>query len=159
MPGGGHLMVFNNSLTGPGGDYSSVVEISAPVDASGRYVLEAGPFGPEEEVWAYAGSEEAPFHSSFISGAHRLANGHTLITSGAQGRFLEVTPKGKIVWEYWDPHSGQVRMADGSMPHPVDENTYAVFRATKIPPDHPALAGRVLHPLDPQPPFATKEDP
>ena len=82
-----------------------------------------------------------------------LANGHTLITSGDQGRFFEATPKGKIVWEYWNPHSGQVRMADGSM-----RDTSAVFRATKIPPDHPALAGRVLHPLDPQPPIATKED-
>jgi hypothetical protein len=26
-----------------------------------------------------------------------------------------------------------------------------VFRATKIPPEHPALAGRALKPLDPQP--------
>ncbi len=153
MPGGGHLMVFNNRLTGPGGDYSSVVEISAPVDASGRYVLEEGPFGPQDAVWTYTGSEEAPLHSTFISGAHRLANGHTLITSGDQGRFFEATPKGKIVWEYWNPYSGQVRMADGSM-----RDTSGVFRATKIPPDHPALAGRVLHPLDPQPPIATKED-
>ena len=42
-------------------------------------------------------------------------------------------------------------MPDGSMPHPVDEFTYAVFRATHIPADHPALAGRSLAPLDPQP--------
>ena len=31
------------------------------------------------------------------------------------------------------------------------ENTYAVFRASKIAPDHPGLAGRELKPLDPQP--------
>ena len=81
-----------------------------------------------------------------------------MITSGAQGRFFEVTPEGKIVWEYWDPRSGQVRMADGSTPHPVDDDTYAVFRATKIPSDHPALAGRELPPLDPQPPILTAEN-
>ena len=157
-PGGGHLMVFNNGLTGADGDYSLVVEILAPMDAGGRYVLEEGPFGPDEAVWTYAGSEQTPFYSAFISGAHRLANGHTLITSGAQGRFFEVTPEGKIVWEYWDPRSGQVRMADGSTPHPVDDDTYAVFRATKIPSDHPALAGRELPPLDPQPPILTAEN-
>ena len=157
-PGGGHLMVFNNGLNGPAGDYSLVVEISAPMDAAGRYVLEEGPFGPEEAAWTYTGSRVAPFHSAFISGAHRLVNGHTLITSGAQGRFFEVTPEGKIVWEYWDPHSGQVRMADGSTPHPVDDDAYAVFRATKIPSDHPALAGRELQPLNPQPPIPTAEE-
>ncbi len=151
-------MIFNNGLTGPDGDYSSVVEISAPMDAAGRYVLEKGPFGPEEEAWIYTGSKMAPLHSAFISGAQRLASGHTLITSGAQGRFFEVTPEGKIVWEYWDPHSGQVRMADGSTPHPVHGDTYAVFRATKIPSDHPALKGRELQPLDPQPPVFTAED-
>jgi len=45
-----------------------------------------------------------------------------------------------------------VRNADGSMPQPgLDENPFALFRATRIPADHPALAGRTLAPLDPQP--------
>jgi hypothetical protein len=154
MPDGGNLMIFNNDLSGPEGDYSAVIEISLPTDANGRYVLQNGPFGPLEPVWTYQAPDGTSFHSSFISGAHRLANGHTLITSGAQGRFFEVTLEGEIVWEYWDPHSGQVRMADGSTPHPVGENTYAVFRATKLPPDHLALSGRRLQPLDPQPAIA-----
>lgn len=64
--------------------------------------------------------------------------------------FFEVTPEGEIVWEYWSPTSGDVRMPNGSLPHPVGGFPYAVFRATKIPPDHPALQGREL-PLDPQP--------
>jgi hypothetical protein len=33
----------------------------------------------------------------------------------------------------------------------VGKNTYAVFRAAKIPPQHPTLAGRELRPIDPQP--------
>ena len=33
----------------------------------------------------------------------------------------------------------------------VEKVPFASFRATKIPPDHPALAGRDLKPLDPQP--------
>jgi hypothetical protein len=62
-----------------------------------------------------------------------------------------VTADGKIVWEYWDPYSGQVRLPDGNLPQPVGKNTYAVFRAAKIPAQHPALAGRTLRPIDPQP--------
>ncbi len=67
---------------------------------------------------------------------------------------LTQTAAGQIVWDYRDPHSGDVRLPDGSTPHPVGEFTYAVFRASWIPPDHPALAGKTLSPLEPQPPVA-----
>ncbi len=155
FPGAGHLTLFNNSMSGPDGDYSAVFELVPPTDGRDRYLEpDGGPFGPQEPIWTYQAPDKVSFYSSFISGAQRLSNGNTLICSGAQGRFLEVTAEGKVVWEYWDPHSGDVRMADGSTPHPVDENIYAVFRATKIAPDHPALAGRDLRPLDPQPPLA-----
>ncbi len=157
LPGAGHLTLFNNDVPGPEKqDYSTVLEIEPPVDADGRYLVpESGPFGPTEAVWKY----EAPgtFYSNFISGAERLGNGNTLICQGRDGRFFEVTPTGEIVWEYWTPYSGTVTLADGSQPHPVEEFTYAVFRATKIPPDHPALAGRSLTPLDPQPPPISRE--
>lgn len=157
LPGAGHLTIFNNDVPGPEKqEYSTVLEIEPPVDAQGRYVVpESGPFGPTEPVWRY----EAPgvFHSNFISGAQRLENGNTLICQGKDGRFFEVTPGGEIVWEYWTPYSGTVTLADGSQPQPVRNNTYAVFRASKIPPDHPALAGRTLAPLDPQPPPVSRE--
>jgi hypothetical protein len=40
------------------------------------------------------------------------------------------------------------------MPQPgLDENPFALFRATRIPADHPGLAGRKLAPLQPQPPW------
>lgn len=152
LPGAGHLTVFNNGLEGPEGNYSAVYEIAPPVNAEGRYQLpESGPFRPPEPVWSYTAPDKVSFSSGFISGAERLPNGNTLICSGAQGRFFEVTPSGEIVWEYWTLFSGNVKTPDGSTPHPVGENTYAVFRATKIPPDHPGLAGRSLQPLDPQP--------
>jgi hypothetical protein len=68
---------------------------------------------------------------------------------------FEVTADGEIVWEYWDPYSG-----DGKIPEIANlkkNNPHAVFRVTKIPFDHPALAGRELSPLDPQPqPIATQ---
>jgi hypothetical protein len=38
------------------------------------------------------------------------------------------------------------------MPQPgLEENPFALFRAARVAADHPALAGRHLAPLDPQP--------
>ena len=44
-------------------------------------------------------------------------------------------------------------MPDGSLPHPVEQFPYAVFRATKVLPDDPAVQNRELVPLVPQPPI------
>ena len=107
----------------------------------------ADAFGPLEPAWSYMAPDRVSFHSFFISGAHRLLNGQTFITSGAQGRFFEVTPEGDIVWEYWRPTP-----AHFAGNRATRNNPYGVFRATKIPLDHPALAGRDLEPVDPQPP-------
>ena len=151
-PGAGHLMIFSNRNGTEEMPHSTVYEIAPPTDADGHYILaDDAPFGPVAPVWSYRAAEASSFYASFISGAHRLATGHTLVSSGPQGRFFEITADGEIVWEYRDPYSGQVRLPDGSLPHPVGEFTYAVFRATRIAADHPAIAGRTLTPLDPQP--------
>ena len=147
MPGGGRLMLFNNNVEGPDGDFSAVFELVPPTDDAGGYVVDnTDAFGPQGSAWSYRAPDGASFHSFFISGAHRLANGNTFITSGAQGRLFEVTPEGDIVWEYLNPYAGTL---PGNQ---VTRNTpYGAFRSTKIQPDHPALAGRDLTPLDPQP--------
>ena len=113
--------------------------------------LEAGaPFGPKALVWHYR-APEALF-APFISAAHRLADGNTFVTSGTGGELFEVTPAGEIVWSYRNPYGGDVRLADGTLPQPgAADNPYGVFRATFVPADDPALAGRELEPLDPQP--------
>jgi len=159
-PGAGHLTVFNNDIPGAteGENHSAVFEIAPPVDGNGSYIVpETAPFGPSEPAWSYVAPEQTAFYSPFISGAQRLENGNTLICQGADGRFFEVTPAGAIVWDYWSPYSGNVTMADGSKPQPVYEFYYASFRATRILPDDPALAGRDLTPLDPQPPAVERE--
>lgn len=153
-PGGGHLMIFNNDVPSADGNHSEVVEVAAPMDAAGYVRPEGRPFAPAEPTHRHDAAADGGFYSPFISGATRLPNGNTLICAGAQGRFLEIDPDGRIVWDYRDHHSGDVRMPDGSTPHPVGEFTYAVFRATRIPLDHPALRNKTLNPLDPQPPAA-----
>lgn len=154
-PGAGNLLVFNNNAKGSNGPHSAVFEIVPPTRADGSYIVPSQKaFGPPEPLWKYEAPDGKSFHSPFISGARREPNGNTLICSGADGRIFEVTDAGKIVWDYWDPYSGQVRLPDGSPPHPVGKATYAVFRATRVSPEHPALAGRDLKPVDPQPPHA-----
>ena len=153
-PGAGNLMVFNNGRDRPAGSWSSVDEIVPPLGPDGTYALAEGKaFGPPELAWTYRLPEDR--FAPFVSGAERLPNGNTLVCAGTGGVLLEVTRAGEIVWEYRNPFGGDARLADGSLPQPgVDRLPYAVFRASRIPPDHPALAGRALAPLDPQPAWA-----
>ena len=151
--GAGNLTIFNNGRERPEGPWSSIDERTLPLGPDGRYALpDRGPFGPTALAWQFVSAEPTDVFSPFISGASRQANGNTLICSGTGGRFLEVTREGEIVWEYRSPFSGDVKNEDGSPPQPgLDANPYAIFRATRIPKNHPALAARQLVPLDPQP--------
>lgn len=132
-----------------------MVEVALPLGKDKRYLLEHGQaFGPAEPVWTYEAPEKQSFFAPFISGAERVVDDHTMICSGPDGRFFEIDAAGEIVWEYRNPFSDDLRLSDGSMPQPgLDKRPFAIFRATKIPADHPALAGRDLKPLDPQPEF------
>jgi hypothetical protein len=151
--GAGNLMVFNNGRERPEGPWSSVDEWTPPLGADGRYALQDGQaFGPAELAWQYRAAEPTSFYAPFISGAQRIANGNTLVAAGTGGEVFEVTPAGEVVWEYRNPYWEVLRNADGSLPQPnIDQRPYALFRATRIPLDHPGLAGRTLAPLDPQP--------
>ncbi|MFG0316957.1 MAG: aryl-sulfate sulfotransferase [Planctomycetota bacterium JB042] len=136
-PGELRLLVFNNGGGRPGGDRSTVEEFVLPFDPATGFVRDDGaPFGPDAPSWTYEDGER--FYSGFISGAQRLPNGNTLICEGDDGRFFEVTRDGEIVWEYLNPFGGEVKEAGpgGNAPK------HAVFRATRIPPDHPGLRGR-----------------
>ena len=137
LPGAGHMMVFSNRGPGPQGAHTVVYEFTPPVDRNGHYTLPvAGPYGPAEAAWTYSASD---FDATYISGAQRLPNGNTLITSGPQGRFFEVSPSGEILWEYWSEYRGE----GGSAGANGDANPYSAFRGTHISPDHPGLRNRL----------------
>ena len=107
FPGEGHMLVFNNGGRRPDGSYSSVDELVLPVDAQGRYALEPGKaFGPKEPIWSYSAPKKSDFYAFFISGAHRLPNGNTMICSGPNGTLFEVTPEKEVVWKYVNPVKG-----------------------------------------------------
>jgi hypothetical protein len=146
FPGEGNLTVFNNGVGRPETDYSSVLEIEPPLGPDGRYTIAAGrPFGPERPAWEYTASTKGSFLADFISGAQRLPDGNTLVCDGPNGRLFEVTPRGETIWEFESPYSGDA-------PNPHGDPPRSIFRATFVRIDHPALAGRDLRPLDPQPP-------
>lgn len=153
LPGAGNLTVFNNDIPGRRDslNYSAVLEIAPSIDKDGNYILlENQRFGPETPAWQYIAPDSVSFYASFVSGAHRMQNGHTFINEGPRGRFMEVTPEGEIVWEYLNPYRGDLRKLNGD-PIPIMPITYILFRSTFIPANHPVFAGRKLVPLDPQP--------
>ncbi|MBI1314933.1 hypothetical protein GC176_26875 [bacterium] len=62
-------------------------------------VLEFSP-GTMAVPWYYAGGPGVKMFTSTHGSAERLKNGNTLITESNDGRIIEVTKEGKIVWEY-----------------------------------------------------------
>jgi hypothetical protein len=145
-PGAGHLTIFNN---GYDRGYSSIEEIVPPVDANGRYLLEAGKAcGPEKPTWHYEAKNRADFFSSEISGAHRLPNGNTLICAGVIGHLFEITPTGEMAWQYVNPMVRGGILAQGELPGKDMRGHLwnAVFKVHRYAPDYPALAGRDLTP-------------
>ncbi|MDZ4773140.1 MAG: hypothetical protein SGI72_08395 [Planctomycetota bacterium] len=162
--GGLARLVFNNGEGRLPLEYSTVDEVLMPFDAERGF----GATATVEPRWSYSAPEKSNFYSSFISGAQRLSNGHTLVCSGVDGCIFEIQRDGTIVWEYRNPLGGDVAMgpprgggatgadrpqAEGTPPAPdarpdgttrgggrggVDEK--ALFRATHIALDHPGLA-------------------
>lgn len=122
LPGAGDLLVFDNQ--GPAGYPQAKLDIEA-----GSRILEINPL-TKQIVWEYrAESDGAPgwtFHSPFISDARRLPNGNTLIDEGINGRFFQVTPAGRIVWEYISPYVGPFGAEKG-----IQSNW--VYRAQPVP--------------------------
>jgi hypothetical protein len=64
-------------------------------------VLEFNPFS-KKVLWEYT---EKKFYTDTHGSQQRLANGNTLIIETNQGRAFEVTSEGKIVWEFFNPHT------------------------------------------------------
>jgi hypothetical protein len=147
-PGAGNITVFNNGLTR---NYSSVDEITPPVDSTGSYRRTTGAaFGPSGFTWSYKASPPSSMYAEAISGAQRLPNGSTIIDDGTHGTFTEVTQSGEVVWRYICPAvlTGPLGFADAIPDDPAraGEKMNAVFRVYKYPLDYAAFKGKTLTP-------------
>jgi len=131
LPGEGNVLVYDNggqagygkpNAMGPEGIatvhrfYSRVVEI----DPVSKEVVWEYSIKTHKKPWKLFGYKE---FSPFISSAQRLPNGNTMICEGSNGRFIEVTREGEIVWEYVSPYPGNI------------PGTNYVYRAYRVPYD------------------------
>ncbi len=109
--------MFNNGVWRPEGYYSSVDEITTPIDQSGGYFCKSGqPFGPDRPKWSYTGSTDNRFFATILSSASRLKNGNTLICSGMKGIVFESAPDNTIVWKYKLNEVEEFTAAEGDPP-------------------------------------------
>ncbi|MDT5000382.1 MAG: hypothetical protein QOK12_2487, partial [Mycobacterium sp.] len=96
----------------------------------GSRVLEIDP-STEQIVWQYTAEDSGrppwTFFSSFVSNAQRLPNGNTLITEGMHGRIFQITPSGRVVWEYLTPYEDYAVAGEPEVKVPTVEG---VDRAT-----------------------------
>ncbi len=140
LTGTGDIMIFNNGKDRPGGDYSTIEEITPPIDSNGNYYLEnSGAYGPDKVTWEYKADPANSFYSSHLGGADRLPNGNTLICEGVDGRFFEVDSSGNIVWEYINPVSQSGIAAQDDTPQ-----VNMVFKIYRYSAQYSGLVGKDL---------------
>ncbi|MFL6196213.1 MAG: arylsulfotransferase family protein [Thermoanaerobaculia bacterium] len=102
----GRLLMFDN--LGAGRDRSRVVELDP---RTGRILWQFG----------------RDLFSKTLGSCQRLPNGNTLITESENGRALEVTRDGRVVWEFHNPHRAGDR----------GELVAVLFEMVRLPPDFP----------------------
>jgi hypothetical protein len=60
-----------------------------------------------EIVWEYRGEPPSSFFTLGRGSAQRLPNNNTLLAESDRGRAIEVTPAGRVVWEFINPYRGE----------------------------------------------------
>ncbi|WP_372846563.1 aryl-sulfate sulfotransferase [Pontiella sp.] len=147
LPGSGNILVFNNGVGRPGGDYSSVLELKPPLGFWGGWKKDGSAFKPCPMEWEYEADPPDAMFSEVVSGAQRLPNGNTLICIGIGGMLLEVDAQKQIVWKYVNPVQVERRGAKGRGKWKASPGTAnMLYRAQKYPLDYPAFKDRNLNP-------------
>ncbi len=82
-------------------DAGTILVFNNGTKSTGSQVLEVDP-ATNDIVWSYGPTQG--FHSLMRGSNIRMDNGNTLITESDTGYVFEVTPEGKTVWEFRNPH-------------------------------------------------------
>jgi hypothetical protein len=152
-PGEGNILVLNNGAPEIRED-TTVDEIIPELDANRDYVRDPdGGFAARiRRVYPRRGGDDKGEFAAIVSSAQRLENGNTLIGYGPQGRVLEVTRSGKVVWDYVNPY-GALRPTsprNSGAGFPIERNWF--FQVDRYPSDYPAFEGREQELAPPPPP-------
>jgi hypothetical protein len=137
LPFENQIMVFNNGVARPGGNYSTIEIINPPVNGFGYTVTL--PYLPASNSWIYNAGNPNNFYSMNISGAQQLSNGNVLTCTGDNGTFYEVDNSGKTLWKYVNPVKTTGIINQGTAP-----TQNMVFRCVYYPADYRGFAGHTL---------------
>jgi hypothetical protein len=101
MLNNGRIMIFDNQGNRGEGGATRIIEFD-PVKGS--------------IDWNFEGTAKEPLHSPVYGSIQRLANGNTIIVESTNGRAMEVTAEGKVVWDFRSPHRKTVDGQELVMP-------------------------------------------
>lgn len=145
LPGAGSIMVFNNGVNRPGGNYSTVDVFTPPTVVDHNYpIVDNEPYEPASQDWVYQANPANSFFTQTMGGAQRLPGGNTIICEANSGVFFEVDSEGNDLWKYVSPIGQNGIATQGTNPF---FNT--AFRCVWLPFDYPGLAGQDLTPGEP----------
>ncbi len=104
LPGAGNILALNNGDRAGGlNDYSTVLEIVPPRDASGNYTIgKTAAYAPTSALWSY-GAPGQIYGGATQCGAFRTLDNTTLITLTNSGRTFEINQAGTVVWDRLNP--------------------------------------------------------
>ena len=138
------ILIFNNGVRRPEGNFSDIVLIAPPYTESGSYQIENQVFGPKESYYTFRADPPGSFFSPRLSGVQLLDNGNVFVCEGNKGRFFIIdTSVNEIIWQYINPVNLFGIIPQGTVPTGND-----VFKSIFYPLDYPAFEGRVLEPLE-----------
>lgn len=137
LPDENKIMVFNNGVARPGGNYSTIEIVNPPVN--GSTYSGTLPYLPASSSWIYNTGNPNNFYSMNISGAQQLSNGNVLTCAGDNGTFYEVDSSGKTLWKYVNPVK-----ATGIIPQGTVPTQNMVFRCVFYPTIYSGFAGHSL---------------
>lgn len=152
LEGEGNILVLNNGAPKIR-EFTSVDEIIPERDENGEYVRDEqkGGFKAKiKRVYPKSRDDDEGEFAAIVSSAQRLSNGNTLIGYGPQGRVIEVTPNGKVVWDYVNPYYALRPNSprNSGAGFPIQQNWF--FQVHRYEPDFPGFAGRESQ-LEPPP--------
>jgi len=135
------IMVFNNGLNRPDGNYSTVEVIHPGLTG---YTYDPNlPYLPSTSTFLYNQGNPNNYYAQNISSAQELPNGNILLCNGPSGLFSEVNTNGESVWQYMNPVTVTGILAQGATPA---QNQ--VFRASYYPQTFAGFPTTPLSPLD-----------
>jgi len=144
-PGEGKIMVFNNGVGRPGGNYSSVETFTPPAMVNNNYPISgSNAFEPSAQDWIYTANPQSSMFSQAVSSAQRLITGNTIICVGQTGNFLEIDTTNTLVWKYVNPVGNTGITTQGQ--NPVNNMS---FRCVYYAAGYSGFAGHTLTPGSP----------